>query len=251
VQVAQAAGTQAIDAFQAQMPYMAGPGYGGAMASAINALGQGKEVPEGTFRPEMFTAPAPDLQQQARDATMEALKLISPTAAQATGTPLPQLQGLDIAGMLGRTTFAGAGQQQAPAPAAAGGGQQQPITINIGGAQAGQQPGAPEVPPPFVPRSPLFQQAPGIGPQLPPQVTPLGGAVPGAFPPAFPGAPTAPGQFTPAGGAGGYADPNSLASRMLRGEISQEDMWRQIPNFQPLIGSLSSTIMPPARPRLY
>jgi len=197
VTAAQQMGTQAISAFQAEAPYLAGPGYGGAMATALNALGQGREVPEGTFRPEMFTAPPVNLAQQARDATMEALKLISPTAAAATGSPLPQLQGLDIGALLRGTAY-GSTQPQAwgGAPPQQGQGQaQQPITINIGGAQQPQQQAAPTVPEPFVPRSPIagfgypgepsgvltpatplpsqfFQQAQGIGPQLPPQVTP-------------------------------------------------------------------------------
>jgi hypothetical protein len=205
VTAAQGAGTQAISAFQAEAPYLAGAGYGGAMATALNALGQGREVPEGTFRPEMFTAPPVNLQQQARDATMEALKLISPTAAAATGTPLPQLGGLDIGAMLNQTAY-GSTQPQAwggtPQPQQQGQAQQ-PITINIGGAQQPQQQQQPSVPESFLPRAGSFPPAFGGTPYMPPQFTPAAPAAAGAFAGAVPGAPTAPPQFTPAAGASG------------------------------------------------
>jgi hypothetical protein len=119
---------------------------------------------------------------------------------------LPQLQGLDIGAMLGRTAY-GSTQPQAwggpPGPQAQpqqqGQGQaQQPITINIGGAQQPQQ--QPAIPESFIPRPAFpgaFPQA--SGPPIAPQFTP---ASPGAggFPGAVPGAPTAPPQFTPATG---------------------------------------------------
>ena len=52
---------------------------------------------------------------------MEALKHISPTAAQATGQPMPNYGGVDIAAGLNRVNYGfGGPTQAAPAPAGAG-----------------------------------------------------------------------------------------------------------------------------------
>jgi hypothetical protein len=264
VTAAQGAGTQLISALQTQLPYMAGPGYGGAMASAINALGQGREVPEGTFRPEMFTGPPINIPQMAQQATMEALKLISPTAAQATGAPLPQMQGLDIGAMLGRTAYGStalsqgwpgpAPQQSAPMGNAAQmpwgspnmfgyGGQveqQSPVggvTINIGGGQPSQPTPMPQVPPPFIPQGvgaalPQYQPSPVPGFTRPgpvPQGAPLTPAMPQSPVPGFgrPGQPPQGAPLTPVSPWGNMATP-------LMTSPTGEELWKfGMPDYQP------------------
>lgn len=116
------AGTQAINAFAGMQNGRVGPGFEAASQAAssgdFKALGN---VPNAT------TYQAPDLTQTANDAVMNALKYISPTAAQATGTPLPNFQSIDITGNLDRLKYMPGGQPQ-PLPAAAA-----PVTAGGGG----------------------------------------------------------------------------------------------------------------------
>jgi hypothetical protein len=65
-----------------------------------------------------FVIPAPDLQQRAQQATMEALKGISPMAAAATGAPQPNYQGFDINAGLNRLNYGFGGPAQGAVPAA-------------------------------------------------------------------------------------------------------------------------------------
>jgi hypothetical protein len=108
---ANAAGTQAISAYNAQAPRVAAPGFG---AVASKLLGGGQLSPSDA---NAFIVPdVPDLQQQAHAATMEALKYISPTAAQATGAPMPNYGRVDVAGGLNQLNY---GFNGAPSPAVA------------------------------------------------------------------------------------------------------------------------------------
>jgi len=113
---ANAAGNQAITAASDQAKRRVGAGFG----QAANALMGGGSLAGVDFG-SALTWKAPDLQQQAHNATMEALKYISPGAAQATGTPLPNYQGIDIAGGLNQSNYAPFGTPipgAAPAPVA-------------------------------------------------------------------------------------------------------------------------------------
>jgi hypothetical protein len=97
VQAAQGAGRQAIDAFQAQARYRVGP----RAAEVANqaARGQQYDLSNAAFYQ------APNLDEVAQQRTMEALKWISPTAAAATGGPMPQVNNIDVTGGLNRTSY--------------------------------------------------------------------------------------------------------------------------------------------------
>src|SRR5262245_1128618 len=155
------AGTQAVNAYQAQARYRVGPGFNQAFNTVLGALGQGKNVPAGVDYASAVSYKAPDLNQLAQQATMQALKGISPTAAMATGSPMPQVpQGLNVGNMLNRTNYQGWG-----------GGGGQPITSNIGGAP--QQPVAPAPPQPPEP-PPVPSTGPWSLPGTPIMTTPTG-----------------------------------------------------------------------------
>lgn len=106
---AQAGGTQAINAYNAQAPRRVGPG----AAEAAQGLMSGKPMSQVDMKSAMFYD-APNLQDQASQATMDALKYISPTAAQATGTGLPDYRSVDIAGGLNRMNYQPGGGAAAP-----------------------------------------------------------------------------------------------------------------------------------------
>jgi hypothetical protein len=115
------AGTQAISAFTASQNDRVGPGWEAANKAAssgdFNALGNvGNAV----------SYQAPDVSQTANDAVMNALKYISPTAANATGTPLPNFQSIDINSNLDRLKYMPGGQP-VPLP------QPQPVPVGAGG----------------------------------------------------------------------------------------------------------------------
>ena len=106
-QQAAAAGTQAINAYNAQAGRVSAPGFADAFNAAKSGSMKGVD-------PRSFLMDEPDLQQQATQATMEALKYISPGAAQATGSPMPNYQGMDIAAAFDRNRWSPQGQPVAP-----------------------------------------------------------------------------------------------------------------------------------------
>jgi hypothetical protein len=83
------AGSNAVEAAKAQMPYMVGPGFGAAMNNIQQAYSGGK-APGNFDIGSAVTFQMPDLQSLATQATNQALAHLSPTAAsgmsQATGT---------------------------------------------------------------------------------------------------------------------------------------------------------------------
>ena len=117
-QTALGAGTQAISAFNAEAPNRAGPGLGAAMKS----IAQGR--PQDVDFNAALTYQAPSIRQETHDAVNEALKFISPAAAAATGSPMPQFSGVDIGQALARSRYGGPG---GAAPMPYGGGAPPPM----------------------------------------------------------------------------------------------------------------------------
>lgn len=118
---AQAAGQQAVNNYELQAKRMVGPGFANYAQNLVGAVGSGK-MPS---LPNMgdFSYMAPDYNQLAQYYTAQALKYISPTAANMTGTEptLPAAaQGLDLNNMFQRSSFS---------PNA---GNQPSVTINVG-----------------------------------------------------------------------------------------------------------------------
>jgi len=116
--VALGAGTNATNAFTAMQTGRVGPGFEAASAAASKGDFAGlANVPGAT------SYQAEDITKTAPQAVMDALKYISPTAAAATGSPMPNYQTIDIPGQLNRTKYMQGGTPTAlPAPVAAGGG---------------------------------------------------------------------------------------------------------------------------------
>jgi hypothetical protein len=110
---AMGAGQNAVQAQQALMPYMVGPGFGAALNNIQSAYASGK-APGNIDLGSAVTFQLPDMQALATQATNQALAHISPTAAQnmgqATGQQAnPQMaqmpQGMDINQQLNRTNY--------------------------------------------------------------------------------------------------------------------------------------------------
>lgn len=114
------AGTQATNAFTASQAGRVGPGFAEAAKSgAFN---------KADFDPSVFSYQAPDINQTSQQAVMDALKYISPTAAQATGGPMPNYAGMDIAQGLDKTAYLpGGGGAPPPAAPVAAPQQAQPV----------------------------------------------------------------------------------------------------------------------------
>lgn len=108
------AGTQNINAFNANVA--ANP-VGAGYADVMDQVRQGK-MPTGQQMKDAFTYQAANPMQTSQQATMDALKYIDPRVAAANGMPIPNPQGIDVAGMLNRTNYAGP-PGMAPAPPAA------------------------------------------------------------------------------------------------------------------------------------
>jgi hypothetical protein len=113
MQTAQAAGTQAISAYNAQAPRRVGPGF----AELVGKTQPGYRPSAQEFQ-NAFVVQAPDLNQYAQQRTMEALKGISPGAAAATGGPPPNYAGFDYTAGLNRTNYGFGGAAQGAVPAA-------------------------------------------------------------------------------------------------------------------------------------
>jgi hypothetical protein len=111
-QTAQGAGTQAINAFQAMQRGRVGPGFAQASAAAGRGDFAGLE-PAGA---SATGYQAPDITQTAPQQVMEALKFISPTAAAATGAPMPNYAAINIPQALNRTTYMPGGGAPVAAP---------------------------------------------------------------------------------------------------------------------------------------
>lgn len=135
---AQTAGTQAITATNAQAERRVGAGFG----AAADQLMKGAPLSSVNFK-DAFTYKADDLTQVAANATNEALKHISPSAAAATGNAMPNYGAYNPAEQLDRLnyTFGGAAPGGPP----------------MGGPPAGVPPmsGAPMPPAPPQPPMPL------------------------------------------------------------------------------------------------
>jgi len=129
-QTAMGAGTQAIQAYQATLPYRVGPNFDQAINQLTGAFAAGKMPGNLNFQ-GAFTYQLPDLNQLAQNATAAALQHISPTASQmATGQPNPslnqQIQQIDVNSLLNRGNYQFAG---GPGPAMPGGGAAGPAAI--------------------------------------------------------------------------------------------------------------------------
>jgi hypothetical protein len=107
---AQGAGTQAIQAMQAQLPYMVGPGFGQAANQIAAAYSSGK-APGPIDIGSAVTFQMPDIQQLAADATNQALAHISPTAAQNMGGAGQPMIGAQLGGQPGQPGPGGMPQQ--------------------------------------------------------------------------------------------------------------------------------------------
>lgn len=169
---ANAAGTQNISAFNAMVA--ANP-VGAGYADVMDQVRQGK-MPTGAQMQSAFTYQGPNPMDTAKQATMEALKYIDPTAAAATGAPPPNAQGMDIGAMLGAQNYAAPGvapPPTAPAPAPA------PVL----------PPPEPAVPPPGSPGllPPGAAGVGGVDPRFQGALNPYqGGPPPGQTPPWMP-----------------------------------------------------------------
>jgi len=119
-QQALGAGTQQLDAFKAAAPYRVGPNYASNMEKIFQSTMKGEKA--NVDMAGSLGWKGPDPAEQARQATQEALKYISPGAAQATGTPQQNWQGVNVADALNFSKWAPSfGQPGAPAPAGAAG----------------------------------------------------------------------------------------------------------------------------------
>jgi hypothetical protein len=148
---AQAQGQQALQNYMAQQKNMVGPGFQQWGAQLGQAIASGGKPPP--VNPADFTYQAPDFNQLAQHFTAQALKYISPTAANMTGTQpiIPNVaSGVDSGSLLNRTQYL---------PSHSQGG----VTININGGQtdqtgqAGQQQSTTATPQQF-----MGQQSPGM-----------------------------------------------------------------------------------------
>lgn len=179
LQQAQQAGRDVVSGVQAQYPYMVGPKAGEVAAAAMKG-----QLPSGADLAQSAFFQLPDTNKLYEQATMRALKAISPTAAQATGGPVPDPNAVNINDQLSRTNYA---YQGAPAPA---GPMEQPpvpppgpvtdtsglLAPGLAGtnqdpnvmASGGVPPGYPNIYPPYGPRRTWTQSMPNFGnPQLP------------------------------------------------------------------------------------
>ena len=107
------AGTGAVNAFNAMAANRVGPGWQQAVSAANRGDWEGMSVPGAT------TWQGPDVEQLRQQSVMDALKWISPTAAQATGTPQPDYAGQNPAAVLARTNYQPFGGAPLPSPASA------------------------------------------------------------------------------------------------------------------------------------
>lgn len=112
---AQAAGTQALEAYKASGLSRVGP-RAGEVASQVM---QGKPLDQVNLQGAAFFSGGSDyLRNMAEQATMNALKNISPTAAAAAGAEAPAYGSVDVNQALGQQNYAypGAAPPAAPAP---------------------------------------------------------------------------------------------------------------------------------------
>jgi hypothetical protein len=134
LQTAQSAGTQAIQAAQAQLPYTVGPGFGAALNNIQQAYASGK-APGNIDLGSAVTFQMPDINQLAQQATNQALAHISQSAASgmntATGPNTPNynpslglLPNVDVNQALNAQTYQ-PGSMAAPPPVQAAPPQQQ------------------------------------------------------------------------------------------------------------------------------
>jgi len=131
---AQAAGTQAINAYTASGLSRVGP-RAGEVASQVM---QGKPLDQVNLQGAAFFSGGSDyLRNMAEQATMNALKNISPTAAAATGAPPPAYGSVDVNQALGQQNYAYPGATPPP-PAAP-----PPVPALAAGPPAGPGPLAP------------------------------------------------------------------------------------------------------------
>ena len=112
-QTALGAGTLDVNAFTAGQAGRVGPNWQQASEAASRGDWKGAAIPGATE----YTATPP--QETAHAAVMEALKHISPTAAQATGMPVPNYQGIDIKSAFDPTRYMPGGAPPPPAAVAA------------------------------------------------------------------------------------------------------------------------------------
>jgi len=123
-----AAGTQAREAFTAAAPYRVGENYGQGFEKMLNASLKGSGHGDIDMTGSA-TWQGPDMMSQSpQQATMEALKYLSPTAAQATGSPQPNYQGVDLSSSFAPFQFG----TTPPAPAAAPGASPAPTAAGVG-----------------------------------------------------------------------------------------------------------------------
>lgn len=95
-----AAGTAARENWTANNTNRVGPGW----QAASEAAGRG-DFKAMSAVPDSVTYRAPDVNVVANNAVNQALKYLSPSAAQATGTPLPNFQNVDIAQQLSSAPY--------------------------------------------------------------------------------------------------------------------------------------------------
>jgi hypothetical protein len=106
------AGTNAVEAAKAQMPYMVGPGFAGALNNIQQAYATGK-APGNVDIGSAVTFQMPDLNALAQQATNQALAHLSPTAAQnmnathgvQAAPALAQSSQTDVSQQLNRTNY--------------------------------------------------------------------------------------------------------------------------------------------------
>jgi hypothetical protein len=163
---AQQAGKDAAANAQALLPYQVGPGFG----AAIGKLASGGDLSGEDFQNAVMFK-TPDLNAISAQGAAEALKHISPAAAQAAGAPMPNYQ--DITAGLNQANFGfGAG---AGGGAAGGGPQFQPGQVQAGSPyQATPSTAAPVAPVmPGVP-APGAPTGPNLNPGQPQMGSPIG-----------------------------------------------------------------------------
>jgi hypothetical protein len=100
------AGSNAVEAYKAQMPNMVGPGFGAAVNQLANAWTSGKPVGNVDIASAVQYQPL-DLNQLQQNAVNSALAHISPTAAQGLGGGMPAMaqQQYDVTANLNRSNY--------------------------------------------------------------------------------------------------------------------------------------------------
>jgi len=111
------AGSNAVSAFNAANANRVGPNFEAANAAASRGDFAALANIQGATSYQ-----APDITQTSQQAVMDALKYISPTAAMATGTPMPNYAGMDIGAALGPSQYMPGGGTAAAAPVPVGAG---------------------------------------------------------------------------------------------------------------------------------